>query len=447
MIASGIEVTIDQATTDDAAPGAPAFPSPHATLTAVYPREFDWRLDLAETPHEVGRGAAGEGRLDHSTVSRRHLAVSWDVRARCHIVRELGSRNGARVDGVRLGDRPAELQEQSVIQIGDVFLVYERGSRRAVERDGALPGRAAAMAALREKVAAAACDPSPVLITGETGSGKEWISRALHAASGRTGPLVAVNCAALGRDLLESQLFGHVRGAFTGATSDQPGLFRSAHEGTLFLDELGELPLELQPKLLRALQEREVLAVGATRAIPIDVRVCAATNRDLMAAVERDLFRRDLYARLAMWEIAAPPLRRRRVDLLFWLDHLHRRWCDERGRPAPAIQLAPAVVQDLLLHAWPDNLRGLERLVHACSVRGDRLLTRADLPEWLTNANPASEAPELPRTATPRPAAPSREEFEHAYAELGGNVRALARRFGRDRRQIYRWIEAYQFER
>jgi transcriptional regulator with GAF, ATPase, and Fis domain len=476
------ELAAAQVTTLDGDGGRAEAPArATAALIAVHPRGVRWQLALDppfdqpldqpfDHPFVVGRDGRGAARLEHGTVSRQHLELRWDAAAGCHTARDLGSRNGARVDGARLGDRPVALADHSVVQIGDVFAVYEvqpRGSDAAGEAlREALPGRSSAMAALRGLVARAALDPSPVLITGETGTGKEWIARALHARAahaGRGGPLVAVNCAALGRELLESQLFGHVRGAFTGAAADQPGLFRAAEGGTLFLDELGELPLELQPKLLRALQEREVLAVGATRPVKVDVRVCAATNRDLAGAVERDAFRRDLYARLALWELAAPPLRARRVDLLDWLDRAHQRWCAERARPAPPLELAPAAVEAILLHPWPDNLRGLERLVHALSARPDSTaaITRAELPPWLLPAAEARPAPTpvsapAPRrratTAAPasevaRPPAPTAEELRAAHAELGGNVRALARKYGRDRRQIYRWLDAHGLAR
>jgi two-component system, NtrC family, response regulator GlrR len=307
-----------------------------------------------------------------------------------------------------------------------------------------------------------------VLLLGETGTGKEWIAGEIHRLSGRSGPLLAVNCAALSAQIIESQLFGHVRGAFTGATSDHKGLFRAADGGTLFLDEIGELPVDLQPKLLRTLQDGQVLAVGATRSAPVDVRVIGATNLDLHAAVEAGSFRRDLYARLAMWELAVPPLRVRRLDILSWIDRLHRAW--QRARPGVAASLPallPDAVEAILLHPWPDNLRGLDRLVHALAAtsKPDGGIALADLPRWLrerrtpareSDAPVAGAAPvaagaaAVAAPATPesdRRPPPTREEFELAYAELGGNVRALARHFRRDRRQIYRWVAAYGLER
>jgi transcriptional regulator with GAF, ATPase, and Fis domain len=424
---------------------APGAVRARASLTAVFPAGLSWRVELGADPRVLGRdGGPGVAALDHRTVSRRHLEISWDGGR--HVATELGSRNGSRLDGRRLDERAQAVGEGAVLQLGDVFLVYE-GETDATDDAPLpdLPGRSAAARALRAAVARAAADPSPALIVGETGTGKEWVARELHRAGGRSGPMVAVNCAALGPTLVESQLFGHVKGAFTGATGEHRGLFRAADGGTLFLDEIGELPLELQPKLLRALQDHEVLAVGATRTVAVDVRVVAATNRALGAAVSDGGFRRDLYARLAMWEIAVPPLRARRADILDWLLRLHHAWRDARpGARAAPIELLPDAVETLLLHPWPDNLRGVDRLVHRlATATHTAAVGRAELPAWLRDLEPAPAEP----TAEPAPArgrreTPARAEIERAYHELGGSVRALARHFGRDRKQIYRWLAA-----
>ena len=250
-----------------------------------------------------------------------------------------------------------------------------------------------------------AADPSPVLLTGATGTGKEFIAREIHRLSGRSGKLVAVNCAVLNPQLVESQLFGHVRGAFTGAHTDQPGLFRSAEGGTLMLDEIGELPLDLQPKLLRVLQEKEVCPIGGTRNVAVDVRVIAATNRDLPALVESGGFRQDLHARLALWEIRVPSLQRRRADVLLWLERLLARWRAARELAAvPALALDAQAAEALLLQTWPDNLRGMDRLVHAVGeVAGTgRALALGDLPPWVLEA--PSRGPARPsRRGVPRP--------------------------------------------
>jgi len=263
---------------------------------------------------------------------------------------------------------------------------------------------------------------------------------------------VAVNCAALPRELVESQLFGHVRGAFTGAHDAQTGLFREADGGTLFLDEIGELPAELQPKLLRAIQEREIRPVGATRNLRVDVRIVAATNRDLSAAVADGSFRRDLYARLSLWELPVPALRQRRADILMWIDRLHRRWLAERGRTdGPALVPDAPAAEALLLCAWPDNLRGVDRLVHALAAEttAAESLTLERLPDWF-RSRPPSFAQPAPAAEEPvaaahaaRPGTPTRDELAAVLERLGGSVRATARHFGRDRRQIYRWLDAY----
>ena len=422
-----------------------------ARLVAVHPPELAaWRLELADAPVVIGREQA-EGvsaPLAHGTVSRRHVEIRWE-RGPGHVAIDLGSHNGSRLAGGRLGDRAAALEDGAILQLGEVFLVYERviGGRAGAgdEAADAIPGTASAVARLRRQVVRAAADPSPVLLLGETGVGKERIAREIHRLSGRPGPLVALNCAALSPQLVESQLFGHLRGAFTGATSAAEGLFRAADGGTLFLDEIGELSADLQPKLLRALQEGEVLAVGATTGVAVDVRVVAATNRDLPGDVDAGRFRRDLYARLAMWELRVPPLRERRVDLFDWIDRLHRAWRSARpGSNAALPALLPDAVEAVLFHPWMDNLRGLDRLVHALATMSARgPLARRDLPSWLTSAA-EPEPPEVPAGGLP---VPTRDEFIAAHRELDGNVRALARRFNRDRRQIYRWIEAYGLPR
>ncbi len=379
-----------------------------------------------------------------------------------HVVRDAGSRNGTSVDGRPVGDEPVGLVDQAVLRLGDVVAVYERGRTVAdaevptpVDPE-AIPGGSAVAGALRRLVARAAPDPSPCLIVGETGTGKESVVAELHRLSGRPGVLVALNCAALSPQLVESQLFGHARGAFTGAVGPQLGLFRAAERGTLFLDEIGELPLELQPKLLRAIQERQIQPVGETRAVAVDVRVVAATHRSVPDMVERGAFRRDLYARLALWEVPVPALAARRADLVAWMERLDARWRAERPR-VEAAPLTPdaEVVEALLLAAWPENLRGLDRLVHRLAADGGGPVTRARLSGLglaLTQASSAGEPPgavEVPSGpasvdgSAARPGIPDEETLAAIFAECGGSIRAVARRLGRDRKQIYRWVERY----
>ncbi len=472
-------VTVDQQST------LPPTRSPDAaggvlvgTLTAVYPPELAFQLVLRDEPAIIGREGPGVIAIAHPTVSRRHIGITSIGTA--HQVSDLGSSHGSRLDGQPLSQPTHALDHNAVLQIGDVFLIYERGdpeNDQVAVSQASVPGRSAAIRQLRVQIARAAPDPSPVLLLGETGTGKEWIARELHRLSGRRGPIVALNCAALSSQIVESQLFGHVKGAFTGATTDHPGLFRAANDGTLFLDELGELPLELQPKLLRALQDGQIMPVGGTRAMQVDVRVIAATNRDLRAAIDQGAFRLDLYSRLAMWEIALPPLRARRTDILSWLTRLGDAWSMARSQPSRRIVLMPDAVESLLIHPWPDNLRGIDRLVHvlrsnpaAGSIGGaaggaaigaaiaGAAIAASDLPAWITSA-PAQSSPGMPVQSSSsgsmpaadeprkRRPAPSREDFERAYAEHAGNVRALSRHFDRDRRQIYRWMDTYGLQR
>ena len=216
-----------------------------------------------------------------------------------------------------------------------------------------------------------------VLITGESGTGKELVARSIHAASGRRdGPFVAINCAAIPRDLLESELFGHVKGAFTGAVKDKIGKFQRASGGTLFLDEVGELPLELQPKLLRALQERVVEPVGGTGELRLDVRVVAATNLDLEQAIADGLFREDLYYRLAVIPIHLPPLRQRRDDVPLLLRH----FCTKHG--AGEVTFDKQSLGLLSHYSWPGNVREMENLVERLLImRSSAVITSDDLPE------------------------------------------------------------------
>jgi transcriptional regulator with PAS, ATPase and Fis domain len=227
---------------------------------------------------------------------------------------------------------------------------------------------------------------STVLITGESGAGKERIARLLHAESARaTGPFVAVNCAAVPETLLESELFGHVRGAFTGAHQDRPGLFEAAHGGTLFLDEIGDVPRPMQARLLRVLQERTVRRVGENHSRPVDVRFVAATNADLTAAVAAGDFRKDLYYRLRVVELHVPPLRERRDDVLPLARVLLAASARRLGRPQ--LGLTPATADRLLGYCWPGNVRELENAMErAVALARGRRVEVEDLPPEVRGA-------------------------------------------------------------
>ncbi|MCC6622434.1 MAG: sigma-54-dependent Fis family transcriptional regulator [Deltaproteobacteria bacterium] len=428
--------------TDGARARAARLAARAARLVVVHPTPD--LVPLTDKPLELGRE-----RLGHGSVSRHHLTIIWQRGQ--HLVADPGSKNGTWLDGRRLDATPRALEDQAVIRAGGVVMVYEAGGMAAVDDDDddpallqAIPGRSGAAEALRAGVRRMAADPAPVLVIGETGAGKERVASELHRLSKRAGPFVAVNVAELSERLVESQLFGHVRGAFTGADAAQPGLFREAHKGTLLLDEIGELPLELQAKLLRVIQEREVRPVGATRTEKVDVRIIAATHADLLARVEDQSFRRDLWARLSLLELIVKPLSDRRADILELLQRLHDRWRGERRQPTVPLRFEPDAVEHLLLRAWPENLRGLDRLVHRLP---------ADLPMITVEAIEAAIGPASPPDAgadreaaassQPPPAPPQTADELRAALETHGSVHALARHYGKDRRQIYRWLEAF----
>lgn len=272
-------------------------------------------------------------------------------------------------DEVVLTLRKAEERQKLVKE--NARLLRELRSRPAPAR---LVCQSAVMQQVLTLVSQVAESRSPVLITGETGTGKELIARALHAQGGRRdGPFLAVNCSAISSGLLESELFGHVKGAFTGADRERKGLFAAADGGTLFLDEIGELPLELQPKLLRVLQEGEIRRVGETRSSRVDVRILTATARNLQQEVGAGRFRDDLYYRLAVVEIAIPPLRERREDIPLLADYFIARIAEREGR-RPAV-LAPEVKRVLADYAWPGNVRELENFMEKTMIfcRGDQI--------------------------------------------------------------------------
>jgi DNA-binding NtrC family response regulator len=307
-----------------------------------------------------------------------------------------------------------------------------------------LIGRSRGMLAVYKQIAHAAGSDAPVLVTGETGTGKELVARALHHHSRRgKRPFVPVNCGALAEGLLESELFGHVRGSFTGAVADKKGVFEQADGGTIFLDEIGETTPAVQVRLLRVLEQGEVRPVGASRVLTVNVRVVAATNRDLERAVREGTFRQDLYYRLNVVRIAVPPLRERRDDIPLLAAHVLRT-AETQGQPR---RLSPAALGALMAHAWPGNVRELENVLErqALSASGGTIELE-DLPQALRDRPPASL--EEPLFA----GLPSLEEMEkrylaHVLAVLEGNRSRAAEALGIDRRTLYRMIERFGLDR
>ncbi len=352
----------------------------------------------------------------------------------------------------------------------ELCLVLERAKRHRTLREdvrrlrGATAPRGAddllggslAMRSVWDLVDRVADSDASVLITGESGTGKEVVARALHhRGRRREGPFVAVNCAAMPEALLESELFGHARGAFTDAKTAHAGLFARAHGGTLFLDEIGDMPLGLQPKLLRALQERTVRPVGGRDEVPIDVRIVAATNQDLESAVRARHFREDLYFRVDVIHVTLPPLRARGDDVLLLAQHFVERFAARSGSSVAGLSAAAA--DRLLAYAWPGNVRELQNCIErAIALCRSPEIALDDLPDKVRDASP--KAP--PRAAAGLGADPARapagdllpmDEVERRHVlrvldAVEGNKTLAAQVLGFDRKTLYRKLDRYGVE-
>ena len=385
--------------------------------------------------------------LTDGAVSRFHCEVVVDA-GRVHI-RDLGSRNGTNVDNVAVID--AVLHPGAVIGIGRSRVRFDPGSDHVRiplsvdQRFGTMVGRSTAMRAVFALLERAAASDATVLVTGETGTGKEAAAESLHAASPRRdGPFIVVDCGSIPPTLLEAELFGHEKGSFTGATSARIGAFEAAAGGTIFLDEIGELAADLQPKLLRALERREVKRIGANEHVVVDVRVVAATHRDLRAEINAKRFRADLYYRLAVVEVTLPPLRDRPDDLPLIVERLLA-----RATPAQRAELtAPAFVAHLASHRWPGNVRELRNYLDRCLALGVEL---APVPSGVGDApgESGSRGGPAPGLDASVPLRAAREEatrrFERAYLEdllrlHGENLTAAARAAAVDRAHLYRLL-------
>jgi transcriptional regulator of acetoin/glycerol metabolism len=445
---------------------------PHLFLVvqASRPRDPSARYRLALLDEVVlGRGSA---RRAERGASARHLRVvvadprmssehaalvrtgeGWRIHDR-------GSKNGTLVNGVATAE--ALLRDGDLIEVGQTFFIFReslptRDDAPAWIDAGAVlaaPGMGTLLPALGHRfaeLAALAASRASILILGPSGSGKELLAQALHECSGRGGPFVPVNCAALPEGLVESELFGYVRGAFSGADRDRDGLIAASAGGTLFLDEIGDLPRPAQAKLLRVLQEQEVRPVGATAAKRVDLRVVAATHRDLERAVDEGAFREDLLARLGgVFEL--PALAERREDLGLIIASLLTRSDDIR---AAAATFTSEAMRAILRARWPRNVRELDKcLERAVALSGDRTIEIAHLPEELRpgagdrrgvrqTQPPVTESAEL----TPGPLGPEDETRKQRLVELlaqhGGNVAAVARDLETVRSQVQRWMKRY----
>ena len=448
----------------EALPLALSAADPTAGLVLIYSRlhaHLPSIVPFASSLTSLGREADNTLPIPEAAVSRHHARV--ERREDGYWIEDLGSTNGTLVNGARL--ERARLADHDVVRVGDSifrfaaegvyrFAAYSPGGRvtpaaqacRPAAKPSSLVGGYAIDRLLvdLEKVAST---PVSILVSGETGTGKELIARYAHSASGRRGPLSAINCAALPEALIESELFGVRRGAFTGANADRPGLLRAAHGGTLFLDEVGDMPLGAQAKLLRVLQEREVLPLGGTRPEPIDLRVISATHRDLDAEVASGRFRGDLLARLREFSVMLPPLRRRREDLLPLVRHF------QEATGAPVLEPTLPFMLALAHHDWPYNVRELESAVRvAQALAGDRALDLPDLPPSVRRSlddhgtAPAPHARPSDPSAGELTEAPSEQALRALLARHGGNIAAAGREIGKARMQIHRWMKRYAIE-
>ncbi|UJR83804.1 sigma 54-interacting transcriptional regulator [Sandaracinus amylolyticus] len=400
--------------------------------------------------------------IPDARISRKHVRLLPEgERVRV----EDTSTNGTFVMGARV--QRAIAGDGDVIRAGDSLFVVRLRARGAIDASvAALLGTAPSMQRLRGAIRTVAPHDVPILVLGESGTGKELVARALHDASGRSGAFVALNCGAIPEALAESQLFGHVAGAFTGARSDFPGVLRQAHGGTLFLDEIGEMPLAIQAKLLRALEERVVTPVGSTKTFAAQATIVAATHRDLRAAVDEGRFRGDLYSRLAGVVLRTPPLRERREDVLALV---------ERTLGRTTSELDTDLAEALLLHPWPFNVRELLRVATELRIRAAEgpltlatIADRLDVPslsarrvavstattmesEVVVLVEPATPTivPSPPAIAAPPPRKkksrpqrppPDREELAGLVEEHGTNVSRIARALGYSRRQTRRFL-------
>jgi transcriptional regulator with GAF, ATPase, and Fis domain len=400
------------------------------------------RASIVTGAAKIGTAAGNDLRLVDPTVSRVHceLRVRPDVLS----LKDSGSTNGTFVEGIRV--READVPPGSVVRVGSSAFRIDVGDQpvfvdvSSKHAFGELVGSSLEMRRVYAVLERVAPGDTTVLVQGETGTGKDVVARSIHAASKRAqGPFVAVDCGAIPENLMESELFGHVRGAFSGAMADRRGVFEEANGGTLFLDEIGELPIALQPKLLRALETRTIRRVGSNTEKPIDVRLIAATNRPLARCVNDGTFREDLYYRLAVVELPLPPLRSRREDIPLLARAFYAKLAPGGG------ELPHDFVDMLSKRAWPGNVRELRNAIERAVSLG-------------------FVGPQAPRPSRPPP--PDQggvdtiiplhlplkdarqvwvERFEHTYVKamlrkVGGNVTRAAERAGVSRRFLQRMV-------
>ncbi len=420
------------------------------TLQLVKPDEMASKRDRFNSNARLTRiGAHPDCEFDlrDDATSRFHAQIEMDIFG--HRLIDLDSKNGTYVNGSRIRD--VYLTNGATIQIGGTLIEF-RIEDDSVDielskgnRFGNMLGQSTAMREIFAMLSKVAPSDITVLVEGESGTGKELVAEAVHMHSKRAqGPFVVFDCSAVSPTVIESELFGHVKGAFTGAVSDRKGAFQQADGGTLFLDELGELPLDLQPKLLRALEQRAVRQVGGDTPKAFDARIIAATNRDLASQVSEGLFRSDLYYRLAVMKVVLPSLRERQEDVPMLVEHFLSLIAKDSGEH---VQVGYETIRKLQKHSWPGNIRELKNFVDRAAIlaTNDRLETKYLLPptpghnatEDGRGENAKTDAMDAIATGLPFKDAKARliDKFERAYweallSEHKGNVSAAARQAG-----------------
>jgi len=466
-------------TTDPAFVGAGPESVSKAGLVLLYARNFDQFLPAYPFNNPsvvIGRDATADVCVPEQAVSRNHARIVFDGTR--WVLKDLGSRNGTMVDGAFV-THDVELEHLHEIRVGDALFKFvasnaERyaayhidgrvlGDRRAKSAEALVGGWQMDMiGAELERIA-----PTQLscVLTGETGTGKEVAARELHRMSGRRGSMQAINCAAIPHNLLESELFGYRRGAFSGADRDKPGLITLANGGTLFLDEIGDMPLEAQAKLLRVLQSREVFPLGATAPEQVDVRIVCATHRDLHQFVKDGKFRGDLFGRVSEHLVKLPPLRERKEDVY----QLARLFARRYG--TPKLSFSFSFVVALLHHDWPFNVRELESCIkRATALAEGDAIDVAQLPDAIASlmrdygsrggaTGPVSlsvseresrmpssgvmnASPAPPAVSSRRPP-PNEAQLRELLMRHRGNIAAVGRELGKERMQVHRWMKRY----
>jgi DNA-binding NtrC family response regulator len=423
----------------------------YATAFRTLPPAFR----LARGTNVLGREPPADVIVPVNAVSRIHAEIVWERGG--WTLRDRGSTNGTLVDGRRIGE--ARLEHGQEVRVGDAIFKFvdrdaelfaryridgtmSKGTTRLSRETSELVG-GYQMDRIAAEVERIALSPISVVLLGESGTGKEVVAREIHRHSGRKGAFRAINCAAIPENLFESELFGYKRGAFSGADRDKQGILRAAHEGTLLLDEIGDMPLDAQAKLLRVLQSKEVYPLGATAPEVVDVRVICATHRDLNRLQRDDRFRPDLFARLNEYQLKLPPLRDRKEDLY----RLLCAFLSRHGRPD--LDVSFLFMAGLLHYDFPYNVRELEACTKRAIALADGPILDVPLfPEPIREAMSGyGEAPTADEPAThPIPhhkGSPNEAELRALLVEHEGNVAAVGRALGKARMQIHRWVERY----